>query len=297
MLLLTLALLHDPAVLDTRHVAVAPAETLAVHVVGTGRPTVLIPGLFGSAYAFRGIIPDLVRDGRRVIVVELLGTGASGRPKQADYSLAAQAGRIAAALDSLEIRGATIVAHSIAAAVAFRLAAERPDLVRALVSIEGGPAEAATSPGFRRAMGWAPLLKLFGGKGILRGKVVQQLRRASADTSWITPETIEGYTADAMADFGATLDAFQGMARAREPWPLAPRLGAISCPVVLVLGASPHASAPPAAEIALLRDSLRVFALTQVAPAGHFVFEEQGAAVVAAVRQIDAAWVSGWWRP
>ena len=286
---LMLALTGEAA--PVRLIAVAPAESVAVHVSGRGRPVVLVPGLFGSAYAFRNLIPELVAQGRQAIVIEMLGTGASGRPKRADYSLAAQAGRMAAVLDTLAVRGAVVVAHSIGASVAMRLAVERPDLVNGLVSIEGGPAEAATSPGFRRAMAWAPLLKLFGGKGIVRGKVVKQLHESSADTTWITPEVIEGYTAGAMADFGATLDAFMGMARAREPWALGPRLGDVRCATVLVLGATPHSSAPPPMEVALLRDSVRVFAIDSVPNAGHFVFEERPASVLRAVQRIELSWL------
>lgn len=294
MLLVMLALLMngDPTSdsATTRVVPVAAAETLAAHVTGSGRPVVLIPGLFGSAYAFRNVIPGLVAQGHQAIVVEMLGTGASGRPKHADYTLAAQARRVAAVLDTLGIRRAVVVAHSIGASVAMRLAVERPDLVVGLVSVEGGPAEAATSPGFRKAMSWAPLLKLFGGKGIVRSKVVKQLRRSSADTTWITPEVIEGYTADAMADFGATLDAFQGMARAREPWALGPRLQEIRCPMVLVLGATPHASAPPADEVARLHDAVGAFTVDSVPATGHFVFEEEPSAIGRAVRWVELAW-------
>jgi pimeloyl-ACP methyl ester carboxylesterase len=288
MWILMLALFADT--IPARTVVVAPAETLAVHVAGAGRPTVLLPGLFGSAFAYRSVVPDLVAQGRQVIIIELLGTGVSGRPAGADYSLAAQAHRIAVALDTLGIREAIVVAHSIAAAVALRLAVERPDLVAGLVSIEGVPAESATSPGFRKAMGWAPLLKLFGGKGIVRGKVVKQLRESSADAGWVTDEVIEGYTAGAMQDFGATLDAFQGMARAREPWAVGPRLPEVRCPVLLLLGGAPHASGPPAAEIELLRRSVRAFAIDSVPGAGHFVFEERPAAVAASASRVE------WWR-
>jgi pimeloyl-ACP methyl ester carboxylesterase len=289
MLLLMLAVMVDSTA--TRAVVVAPAETVAVHVAGVGTPVVFIPGLFGSAYAFRQVVPELVAEGRQVITIEMLGTGASGRPSKADYSLTAQAHRIAAVLDTLDVRHAVVVAHAISGSVAMRLAVERPDLVGGLVSIEGGPAEAATSPGFRKAMAWAPLLKIFGGKGMVRGKVVKQLHEASADTTWITQEVIDGYTADALSDFGATLDAFQGMARSREPWALRPKLGALRCPVVLVLGATPHKSGPPAAEVTLLRDSVPTFSIDSVPDAGHFVFEERPRAVVAAVQRVELAWL------
>jgi pimeloyl-ACP methyl ester carboxylesterase len=291
--MLLLMLLALPDSVATRFIATAPGETVAVHVAGVGRPVVLIPGLFGAAFEFRKVVPGLSAGGYQSIIIELLGTGASGRPKKADYSLTGQARRVAAVLDTLEIQGAIVVAHSIGGSVAMRLAVERPDLVGGLVSIEGGPAEAATSPGLRSAVSWAPLLRLFGGKGIVRGKVVRQLHQASADTTWITPDVVQGYTAGALADFGATLDAFGGMARSREPWVLATRLPEIRCPVVLVLGAAPHMAGPSESEVALLRDSVGTFVIDSVPGVGHYVFEERPGAVVAAVGRVELAWMVG----
>jgi 2-hydroxy-6-oxonona-2,4-dienedioate hydrolase len=291
MLLLLLAVLADTT--TPRFIATAPAETLAVHVVGVGRPVVLIPGLFGAAFEFRKIVPELTAEGHQTITIELLGTGASGRPKKADYSLTAQAQRVAAVLDTLGIQGAIVLAHSVGGSVAMRLAVERPDLVGGLVSVEGGPAEAATSPGIRSAMGWMTLLKLFGGKGIVRGKVVKQMHQSSVDTTWITPEVVHEYTEGALADFGGTLDAIKGMARSREPWLLATRLPEIRCPVVLVLGTGPHKFGPSEAEVALLRDSVPTFVVDSVPGAGHYVFEEQPDAVVAAIGRVDLAWMVG----
>src|SRR5438270_10708402 len=80
---------------------VAQAETLQVTVAGSGTPVVMLPGLFGSAYGFRRVAPALVDSGYRTIVVEPLGMGTSSRPANADYTLSAQADRVAAALDSL----------------------------------------------------------------------------------------------------------------------------------------------------------------------------------------------------
>src|SRR5207253_906092 len=82
---------------------------------------------------------------------EPLGIGSSARPQRADYSLTAQADRIAGVLDSLGIRQAFVIAHSLGGAEGFRLAYRRPDLVRGLISLEGGPTEAAITPAFKRA--------------------------------------------------------------------------------------------------------------------------------------------------
>src|SRR3989475_10138279 len=87
-------------------VPVAPRESLPVEAAGGGAPVVLIPGLFGWAFGFRKLVPLLVGAGYRTIVIEPLGVGASARPEKANYSLTAQADRIAAVLDSLHVRNA-----------------------------------------------------------------------------------------------------------------------------------------------------------------------------------------------
>lgn len=127
-------------------VSVAPAESLWVAEAGAGEPVVLIPGLFGAGYGYRKVVPLLVASGYRAIVIEPLGVGRSGRPARADYSLTAQADRIGAALDSLAVSGAIVVAHSVVSTMALRLAIRRPDLVRGIVSLEGGIAASVTTP-------------------------------------------------------------------------------------------------------------------------------------------------------
>jgi pimeloyl-ACP methyl ester carboxylesterase len=285
MWLLALMILSD----STRSfgVPLAAAETLRVTEVGVGDPVVLIPGLFGSAFAFRVLGPRLAAAGYRAVAVEPLGIGGSARPEHADYSLTAQADRVAAALDRLGITRAVIVAHSIGASIAYRLAYRRPDLVRAVVSLEGGPAEAAATPSFRRAMQFAPWIKLFGGVRLVRNKIRAQLVRASGDSSWISDSVVHGYTAAAAIDLDATLKAYVAMARAREPERLEPHLTAIHCPVLLLVGGVPHDGAPGAADIALLAERLGTFALDTVPGAGHFLHEERPDAVVSAVDRVS----------
>src|SRR6266571_4256316 len=102
MWLLTVLLLADTS--RAFSMALAPAESLWVTVEGAGDPVVLIPGLFGSAFGYRRVLPGLVDAGYRTIVIEPLGIGSSARPEHADYSLTAQADRVAAALDRLPAR-------------------------------------------------------------------------------------------------------------------------------------------------------------------------------------------------
>jgi pimeloyl-ACP methyl ester carboxylesterase len=273
------------ATIDSASLAlpVAPAETLHVTVTGSGEPVVLIPGLFGSAFGFRRLIPLLSAAGCRTIVIEPLGIGASGRPERADYSLTAQADRIAAALDTLGVAHAIIVAHSVGASMAYRLAYRRPDLVRAIVSLEGGPAEAAATPSFRRAMRFVPWIKWFGGIRRIRGKIKSSLVASSGDTSWVTDSVVDAYTAGAAADLDGTLKALLRMADAREPERLIPRLGAIHCPVRLLVGTAPHQGGVPPGDVDALRAGLPSLTIDSVRGSGHYIQEEHPHAVLDAV--------------
>lgn len=269
-----------------RRVAVAPAESLQVSITGRGEPVVLIPGLFGSVYGFRKLVPQLIAAGHRTIVIEPLGVGASGRPERADYSLTAQADRIAAVLDTIGVARAIVVAHSVAASMAYRLAYRRPDLVGAIVSLEGGPVEEAATPSFRRAMRFIPWIKWFGGIRRIRGKIRSTLIAASSDSAWVTDSVMDAYTAGAAADLDATLKVFLGMAEAREGERLTPHLGEIHCPVRLLLGSAPHEGGVPPDDVEVLRAALSSFSIDSVPGSGHYIHEEQPGAVVAAVERV-----------
>jgi len=265
-------------------VSVARAESLQVGVTGDGPPVVLIPGLFGSSFGFRNVVPRLTEAGYRVIVIEPLGIGSSARPEDSDYSLTAQADRIAAVLDTLGVHDAVVVAHAVGASMAYRLAYRRPDLVGGIVSLEGGPAEAAATPSFRRAMRFAPWIKWFGGIGRVRSKIRSGLVAASGDTSWVTDSVVAAYTAGAAADLDATLKAFLRMGKAREPELLVPRLGEIRCPVRLLVGTAPHQGGVPAGDLEALRAGLSSLSIERVPGSGLYIHEEQPEAVVNAVK-------------
>ena len=268
-------------------IAISPAETVAVSMSDGGSPVVLVPGLIGAGFTWRKVAPLLAAEGFRTVVVEPLGVGRSSRPGQADYSLGAQAGRVAAALDSLGLTRVVLVAHAVGGSIALRVAARRPDLVSGLLLVEAGVAENATTPGFRRAMKFAPLLRLFGGVGLIRGKVHDQLARDSGDPSWVDAAgVIDGYTADAASDLGATLRAYRRMADARERDSIAPHLPDIHVPVLLLLGGAPHSGGPRSDEIARLSTSLPDFAADTLSGVGHFPHEERPGAVLDAVMHV-----------
>ena len=284
------AALAAVALLDTavvRNVQVAPGEILRTTSIGAGQAVVLIPGIFGGAFSFRHVTAALAAQGFRCIVVEPLAFGSSSHPSKADYSFAAQSDRIGQALDSLGVHGALVIAQSTGAAIAYRLAYRRPELVSGVLSIDGGPAETAATPGLKRALRFGGFLtKLFVGAGTIRGRVRHDLIENSGDTSWVTDSVVGEYTVGQASDVHGTIDAMRAMARSHEPESLRGRLSDVTVPVRLLRGTADHPAGITPDEIELLRTSLPDFAMDTVSSAGQYLPEERPEAVVEAVRRL-----------
>jgi pimeloyl-ACP methyl ester carboxylesterase len=289
MFLLSLALLTfpvDSAVV--RDIEVADGETLRTTSFGTGQPVVLIPGLFGGAFGYRKITGPLVAQGYRTIVVEPLGYGSSSHPKKADYSFGAQSERLARTLDQMGIKRALFVAQSSGAAIAFRLAVKRPDLVRGLLSIDGGPSESAATPGMKKAFKFGGgLVKLTMDESRLRHEVRREIVKNSGDTTWVTDAVIRSYTAGQTGDLGGSIDAFHQMAKSKESASLADRLHQCLAPVLLLVGTVAHPAEVPDEQRELLKTKLRTFNTEIVRGAGQFIQEEQPAVVLAALTRLN----------
>jgi pimeloyl-ACP methyl ester carboxylesterase len=104
---------------------------LHVQSLGEGPPVVCLHGASANGREFLPLAA-LLQDETRVLLIDRPGHGHSSRPAGA-HRLDVAAGLMADTLDVLEIEQAVIVAHSLGAATALRLALERPDLVRGLV--------------------------------------------------------------------------------------------------------------------------------------------------------------------
>lgn len=273
--------------LSARNITVAAGEVVHVMSAGTGTPVVLVPGLFGGAFGYRKLVAPLEERGYRVIIIEPLGTGTSAYPKGVDYSLTAQADRIASVLDTLAIQHALVVGHSVGVSMALRLTYRRPDLVRGLLAIDGGPVEAAATPGLRHAMKFAMFLKLFMGHGTLRKKVRRGMIENSGDTTWVSDSVVRGYTVGPGEDLHRTIDALHGMAKSREPELLRNHLAQIRVPVLLLVGRAPHGTSVTPEEVTQLKNEIRSFAVDSIPGSGQFIHEEQPDVVVVAVTKLD----------
>jgi pimeloyl-ACP methyl ester carboxylesterase len=115
----------DSRVLDVR------GTRLRYDVGGEGPPLALVHGFAGAASNFAVLAPLLARR-HRLVVPDLPGHGGS-EPLPAVPTLAGFADRVAAVLEHERAAPAVVVGHSMGGVVALRLAARRPELVRAIV--------------------------------------------------------------------------------------------------------------------------------------------------------------------
>lgn len=289
MMILLLLLAIDST--SVAHIAVAPRESLTVHTTipssslddSSGLPVVLLPGLLGGAFGYRKVTPDLAASGHPTFAIEPLGVGTSSHPDDGDYSLDAQADRVAAVLDTFKVVNAVIVGSNFGASVALRLAYRHPEKVAAVLLIEGGPVDRSSTGGASIAIRLAPVLKLFGGRGIARRHIGDGLRAYSADPSWVTDAVVDAYARPIVQDLGGAARVLSEMQRAAVPAPLAENLWRVRQPVRLLVGAVRRHGGIESSEIALLSARLPDFSVDTVANSGVYVHEERPGVVVESV--------------
>lgn len=138
----------------------------AIHGAVTGRadgPLVLFvhgtPGAWED-FSFVMAAPALA-ERARLIAIDRLGWGGSRR-NRVEPSLAEQASALAGVLrDAADRRGAIVVGHSLGAAVAARLAMDKPELVRALVLVAGSIDPQLEVETWYQALGRLPFIRPF----------------------------------------------------------------------------------------------------------------------------------------
>jgi pimeloyl-ACP methyl ester carboxylesterase len=82
-------------------------------------------------------VADQLEERHPLVALDLRGRGDSDKPTS-PYGMAQHARDVAAAMQTLELGGAVVLGHSMGAFVAVALAAAFPDLVGALVLVDGG---------------------------------------------------------------------------------------------------------------------------------------------------------------
>ncbi len=95
----------------------------------------LIHGFASSTLVWSKVFLRLAAAGFRVIAIDMLGCGYSGKPRNGEYTIAGQASLLVDLLDRLKIKRATLVGSSYGGAVAATCALDYPQRVDKLVLI------------------------------------------------------------------------------------------------------------------------------------------------------------------
>lgn len=169
------------------------AGGMRVHVrdEGAGPPILLLHGTGASLHTWDGWAAELSKS-HRVVRLDLQGFGLTGPHPTGDYSVTAMAELVHAVSVALQVGPAVVAGNSMGGDVAWNLALDHPEDVRALVLVDAGgfPRVGGASQAFR-------LARLPGARRLAsldtRGLVKKALAKSYGDPSKITPELVERY--------------------------------------------------------------------------------------------------------
>jgi len=256
-----------------------------VQEAGDGPTLMLLHGAGASTHSWRDLIPDLARD-HRVIALDLPGQGFTAMGARGRSGLAQMSTDIAALIAAEGWQPGTVVGHSAGAALALRLALDRPDPPR-IIGIN-----AALSP-FEGLAGWLfpvlakvlalnPLTALAFTAG---GNRQARARRLIESTGSRLDDAAIRYYARLIGDRGHVEGTLQMMAQ----WdvnPLIDALPGLAAPCLLITGDKDRAVPPGVSARAAARlPHARHLCLPGL---GHLAHEEAPAQIAELIRGFTA---------
>lgn len=269
-------------------------DGVRLHAVEGGRAAgpvvVLLAGFPQTWWAWRAVLPDLARR-FRVIALDLPGQGHSDRPR-GSYDTHTVAACVEAAVTGLGVAEFWLVAHDIGAWVAFSLALNHEERLHGVALLDAGipgitlPESVPTDPGrawktWHFAFHTVPDLPEVLLAGRERAYVAWFLQaKALAEDTFDSAE-IDHYAAAVAAEDGlrALLAYYRDAAESGRRNHDALGRGALTVPVLGI--SSSHGSIPDmAASLSPWAENTRGVVIPG---AGHFIPDEQPAAVVDAV--------------
>ncbi|MFB7889026.1 alpha/beta fold hydrolase [Cellulosimicrobium cellulans] len=243
---------------------------------GTGPLLVASPGMGDLRSTYDDVAPHLVAAGYRVVVVDLRGHGDSDTTFST-HGDEATASDYVALVEHLDAGPAVLLGSSMAASAAVIAAAERPDLVRGLVLLDGFLRE-PSSPAKLRAMRVLYRLALARPWGAaFWSSFYGSLNKGR------TPARLAAHQAAIRAKLSepGRLRSFRDLTLQLDHRVVGPRVAHVEAPALAVFGALDPDYADPAAEAAWAQESLG--ATTLVLPeVGHYPQLQAPEEVVAA---------------
>jgi haloalkane dehalogenase len=251
---------------------------------GRGRTVLLLHGEPTWSYLYRGVIPHVVGAGARAVAPDYLGFGKSDKwTDDAAYSYAGHVATVERLVLALDLRDVTLVVHDWGGPIGLRVAIRHRERIAGLVVLDTG-LFAGDEPLTEGLQAWRAYAARTPDLPV--GLVV---RRAAADRARVTDDVVRAYDAPFPdATFKAGARAFPAMiparsedAGAREMAETREALRRLAFPALLLWG-----DRDPVFPVESGRRFAATFpgaAFRVLGPAGHFVPEEQPAAVGAAI--------------
>ena len=202
---------------------------------GQGSPVVLIHGFASSIENWTPVMPALVRDGHRVIAMDLHGFGWTDRG-EGDYSSESQARLVFALMDRLGVDRAAVVGHSYGAGVTLQMALLSPERIERIALYDAWAYDGQLPAFFHMAraegVGEAMFATWYG------ERAEDRMALAFYDQSFVTMGLIDAVDASLRrpGTYAAALAAVRGMHYERVEG----RYGEITQPTLLLWGREDH---------------------------------------------------------
>lgn len=223
----------EPARAEGGRIVALPGGDIHVREDGPrgAPPLVLIHGFASSVGWWDGVV-DALAERHRVIRVDLLGHGASEKPREG-YSMESQADLVDGVMDRLGVEQAAVVGHSMGGLVATALVERHRARVARLMTIGTPNDNEGHNPGLSRRLAIAPVIGPAVKTLAPRRMVRAELERAFEPAVDVPPELVDDLE-------GMTFSAFRGSgvesADYRDERSVAERLAKGGTPLTVVFG-------------------------------------------------------------
>lgn len=241
-----------------------------IHYLDQGQGPVVVflhgSGSGASGYSnFKGNYPQLLEQGYRVILPDLLGFGYSDKPADIEYPLDLFVECVKQTLDHIGVEKCTLVGNSLGGAVALKFALDYPRQVEKLVLMAPGGLE--DQPDYFKMPGMAHVAQVFMSPEPV---TPARLRELFVKAFVVDPACVDG----ALVEERWQLMQLQNpqVMRAMKVPNLSARLGEIKCPALALWGINEQIM--PETGILKLAKGVPDLRLVTVPHCGHWVMIE-----------------------
>lgn len=105
--------------------------------IGTGKPVLILHGLFGSSDNWQTFGKQLAQNGFKAVLIDLRNHGLS--PHDDEFTFNVMAGDVKELMEAEGLSGAVVMGHSLGGKTAMKLAELYPDLLSALIVVDIAP--------------------------------------------------------------------------------------------------------------------------------------------------------------